>query len=389
MRIQLQESVKTKYLLVWGAIAAATVVTFVLLLLGSQSAFPSKPVGYVVCGCLDYDPDNRLYRIDLDTGRILSISGKLAWMGRPNDIALDADRMRLYIASMRGRSSYDFFPLSVVGLGDDQGKIEKQVALTVDGDLVTATNRLGRDTVEAYSVVLSPHGREFYVSHAGLGGQWSLLDAMTGEFVPKLDVYLSRQSVFSPDGHYAWHFRPYMEGPQDPHGNGPPRKQPGISLIYDIRDGEEQSRITLSSNRDHQATLLKARQQGPWEEPAGPHVRLEQGDLVAYDRDTYKILSRVDINNLVGQHASVHVTGFDQGRRVAMVLEAGQRGGATYPAAEVGGARHEAVHMAMSHVVAMDVSSGELLFKTPIGTEIQSDYCTNIEVAYEASRQGA
>lgn len=48
-----------------------------------------------------------------------------------------------------------------------------------------------------------------------------------------------------------------------------------------------------------------------------------------------------------------------------------------------GGTYEEGVYRTYSFVAAFDVSSGTLLFNTPLGTDIESDYCTNIEVAYE------
>lgn len=91
---------KKTTILFMAVLALAALAFFYFL--GNRESLLQKPIGYVVCGCLDYDPDNRLYRIDLETGQVLSISEKLQWMGRSNHIALDADRMRLYIVSRRG-----------------------------------------------------------------------------------------------------------------------------------------------------------------------------------------------------------------------------------------------------------------------------------------------
>lgn len=48
-----------------------------------------------------------------------------------------------------------------------------------------------------------------------------------------------------------------------------------------------------------------------------------------------------------------------------------------------GGTFERGIFKTYSHAATFDVQSGELLFKTRLGTDIESDYCTNIEVAYE------
>ena len=374
--------VKKKTILTWGAIALVALA--VAYFAGNRESLVRKPVGYVVCGCLDYDPDNRVYRIDLETGQVLSVSEKLAWMGRPNDIALDADRMRLYVASMRGKSSYDFFPVSIIDFANGQFKIGKQFAIEVDEGRVTWTNRFGKNVVEAYSVVLSPDGSELYVSHGGSDGLRSVLDATSGGVKRRLRMLVRRgYTVFSPDGRYAWNFRPYREWQEEADGVVSTSNQPGISVVYDSFTGGEESRITLNSHKSHEAALLQASQWGPWETPSGPRVRLEKGNLVAYDRDTYNILSRADISEFLDQYGSGYTTVFDDGRRIAMIGEVERQVGTELKDDGFGGTFEWGVYRTYSHAATFNVQSGELLFNTPVGTEIESDYCTNIEVAYE------
>ena len=135
--MQEQSRVKKKAIIFTATLAFAALSVFDFL--GNRAPFTKKPIGYVVCGCLDYDPDNRLYRIDLETGRVLSISEKLAWMGRPNGIALDAERRRLYVASMRGKSSYDFFAVSFLDIAHGQAQVVKQFVIEVDGNVEKST----------------------------------------------------------------------------------------------------------------------------------------------------------------------------------------------------------------------------------------------------------
>lgn len=193
------------------------------------------------------------------------------------------------MALRRGRSSYDFFPMSIVDLGNDQATIVKQFAIEVDEGRIKWTDHFGKKVVEAYSVFLSPDGRKLYVSHGGLDGQRSLMDTMTGEFVRKLDVFVDRQTVFSSDGRYSWYFRPYLEWQEKVGGIERSSERAGISLIHDTLEGAEESRIALTRKEDNQAALLHANEWGPWETPSGPRVRLERGNLVAYDRDTYEV----------------------------------------------------------------------------------------------------
>ena len=77
------------------------------------------------------------------------------------------------------------------------------------------------------------------------------------------------------------------------------------------------------------------------------------------------------------------MTVFDDGRRIAMIVEVERKVGTRHEDDGLGGALEWGVHKTYSHAAAFDVQSGQLQFKTPLGTEIESDYCTNIEVAYE------
>ena len=231
---------KKKNLLTFGAFAVAALA--VLYFLGNRDSFTQKPIGYVVCGCLDYDPDNRLYRIDLETGTVLSISEKLAWMGRPNGIALDADRRRLYVASMRGKSSYDFFAVSFLDIAHGQAQVVKQFVIEVDAGQITWTDHFAQKGAEAYDIVVSPDGDDLYVSHGGLDGSRSVLDATTGGAKRKLPILVRRgYTVFSQDGRYAWNFRPYREWEDEVEVDGDVEKstRSGISVVYDTLTGEK------------------------------------------------------------------------------------------------------------------------------------------------------
>ena len=373
---------KKKNLLTLGAISL--LVLALLYFVGNRESFLRKPIGYVVCGCLDYDPDNRVYRIDLNTGQVLSMSDKLAWMGRPNDIALDTDRMRLYIASMNGKSYADYYPMNIIDVSTGQVELIKQIAIEVDAGRVNWINRFSEEVVEAYEIVISPDGEELYVSHGGSDGLRSVLDAATAEVKRRLPILVRKgYTVFSQDRRYAWNFRPYREWQEEVDGVVRTSNRPGISVVYDTLNGEEKSRITLNRYEDYRSAFLQANKWGPWDTPSGPRVRLEKGNLVAYDRDTYNILSRADISEFLGQYGSMPRTVFDDGRRVAMIASVERQVGTRYRDDGFGGAHEEGIYRTDSFVASFDVKSGELLFKTPVGMEIESDYCTNIEVAYE------
>ena len=259
---------KKQTILSWGAIALVALA--VLYFVGNRESLLRKPIGYVVCGCMDYDPDNRVYRIDLESGQVLSVSEKLQWMGRPNNIALDAARMRLFVASMNGKSSHDFYPMSIIDVANSQAKIIKQLAIELDEGREVAINRFGEKVVEAYNIVLSPDGSELYLSHGGSDGLRSVLDATTGRVKRnRLELLVrSGYTVFSPDGSYAWNFRPYREWQEEVDGVVRTRKRPGISVIFDTLTGGEKSRITLNSNEGHKAALLQASRWGPWQTPS-------------------------------------------------------------------------------------------------------------------------
>ena len=376
-----EKSQVKKTLLILGAMALVALAVWYLL--GNRASYVPKPIGYVVCGCRDYDPDNRLYRIDLETGRVLSVSEKLPWMGRANHIALDADRMRLYVASMRGNSSYEFFSLSIVEAGKGQAGIVKQSAIEIDEGRASLIDGFSDEVVEAYLVHLSHDGNELYAMHGGTDSLETVIDPMTGAVLRELDIVLDSESVFSSDGRYVWRFLPCREQREEVDGLERTSQRPGSSLIYDTLTGEEKSRIILTSKEEYPAALLQANQWGPWQTPNGPRVRLEKGHLVAYDRDTYQILSRANISDFLEYYGSGFPEAFDDGRRVVMTVGFERRVGTNFRDDGFGGAYEEGIFRRYSHAAAFDVQTGELLFSTPIGLEIDSDYCTNVEIAYE------
>ena len=54
-----------------------------------------------------------------------------------------------------------------------------------------------------------------------------------------------------------------------------------------------------------------------------------------------------------------------------------------------GGAFERGVFQTYSHAAILDVHTGELLSTNPVGMEMVSDYCTNLEIAYERRLQGS
>ena len=105
--------------------------------------------------------------------------------------------------------------------------------------------------------------------------------------------------------------------------------------------------------------------------------------MVTYDRNNYNVLSRADISEFLDPYGSVFSTSFDDGHRIAMIVEVERQVGTRNVDDGFGGTFERDVYRTYSHVAIFDVRSGELLSNTAVGTEIESDYCTNIEIAYE------
>ena len=375
----LARAVRLRHAAAAGGLAAALAAA--ALWLWGEREPPAAPVAYVLCGD-DLLDEIRAYRVDLLAGELTDVSEPLEWVGAPNHLAYDPVRSRLYVASMNKKWSPPMWPVTSLRVGGGEFEVAGRFPTNRDDDLLALARAgeapPGRKMMaermrEAYSVVVSPDGRELYVSYGGLSDTGMLAevwDADTGETLRALPHPIGRRDEWSPDGDYVAQIRPGGDREFVMDGKVTVRKWKGMVSVFSTRTAERFAPKYLQENKGLHP---------PWGRIEEPLIYLFPSNFYlqevrVFDRDTGRMISRFKVREL---------TGLDQGgeTREIAVLEGGRliavsavkrtEAPESYPPRSLGFKRE-------GYVVLIDVMERREVSRTRVG-----ERCTNAVVAYE------
>ncbi len=363
---------RRRTLLAGGLVALLGIVT--LWIFKDEEVLASRrPVAYVVCGD-DRFQDNRVYRVDLLAGELKGVSDPIARLGNPDHLAFDPVHSRLYIASMSGRSGPNYWPVTVVRVGNGEFEVMNRFTTrSADNSPGGANAGKGRNgPYEAYEIVVSPNGNELYVRHGGLVDSdflTAVWDSETGQILRLLRMPIQSHYSWSPDGNYVATIWPSARRERREGENIFIEKLPGGVGIVNTHTGETEKINYLQENKGMHP---------PWsriDEPLIDFSPLEWGTVGVYDRDTGEIMSEFDIQESTGLVLQSSPIGdrsavLDGGRLFAVSLRQDQslrlwdsnEADSDYP----------------SYIVLIDVIDQREITRTLVGQR-----CSNAVVAYE------
>ena len=358
-----------------GGLAAALAAALWLWSEGGASTFP---VAYVVCSG-DYRSESRAYRVDLLAGELTDVSEPLEWVGAPHHLDYDPVRSRLYFASMNKKWSPPMWPVTSLRAGGGEFEVAGRFPTSRENNLLEKARageappswRMGMP--EAYSVIVSPDGRELYVSYGGLSDTGMLAevwDADTGEILRGLPSVISSEDPWSPDGNHVAVIWPSYDGEASKRGNIADAAFRGGVEVISTQTGEKSPARHLENNKGMHP---------PWGRIEGPLIYLfpwnmDSGELRVYDRDTGEVLSELEIRQLTGLRLGggrPEVAALEGGRLIAVsVVDRVMPDEA--PLSNNGGETEQ------GYVVLIDVMERREVTRTRVG-----ERCTNAVVAYE------
>ena len=322
-----------------------------------------NPAAYVVCkdGGIGR---HRIYRVDISTGKLTDVSEPIDSVGSPGHLAYDPIHDRLYISSGRDISVRgfvpDFWPVTVVSVAAKEFRIAARFAPDPALWPRRPSNRTMRrpdsDHVhEVYRIVVSPSGKELFVSHSGLYGTAALTDvwdAMTGKSVRRLAGPIESRYAWSPQGDRYAEIWPSGSRTAVKDGKTTIREWPGGISVRSALTGQRIQRASLEGNKGLHP---------PWGREEGPFLYFPSRDLGtvrAYNRDTGEVTSEWNVNALTGLQPlhRLAVSGSDLFIAATLLDDAS---GANY-------------------VLWLHAVEGREISRTTVGSD-----CTNPVVAYE------
>jgi len=226
---------------------------------------------------------------------------------------------------------------------------------------------------EAYRVVVSPDGRELYVSYGGLykdtGAIMQVWDADTGEVLRGMPSVISRAATWSPDGSHVAAIWPSHGREVNNDGEVVAEASKGGVQVISTRTGEKSPLRHLENNKGMHP---------PWGRIEEPLIYLFYwnallGALRAYDRDTGEVLSELEIHGLTGLDMA--------GKPEVAVLEGGKLIAVSVVERLPPIVYHwpnSVVEQEQGYVVLIDVMQRREVSRTRVG-----ERCTNAVVAYE------
>jgi len=223
---------------------------------------------------------------------------------------------------------------------------------------------------EAYRVIVSPDGRELYVSYGGLykdtGAIMQAWDADTGEILRGLRWPIPGVPEWSPDGDYVAHIWPSHDRKVYEDGEAVTKARKGGVSVINMRTNERR----LEDNKGLHP---------PWgriEEPLVhlfDRVYMEDGEVGVYDRDTGEALSELEIRQLTGLTlAGSPAIAVLEGGRLIAVSAVEQLPPIVYHWP------NSVVSQERGYVVLVDVMERREVSRTQVGAR-----CSNAVVAYE------
>ena len=350
-----------------AAVAAAAAIALWFLMADDAPGIP-RPMAYVACGAGSLEP-TRVYRVDLLAGRLLDVSGPIPWTGRPGHLAHDPVFSRLYLVSDLAESESGTWPVTVIR-ADGTFDVIGRFTTNHEGAGKNKANEDGSSPYgrqhEIYNFVVSPDGSELFVNHGGVGGRMTTAewDAHTGNVLRELPAIVRSNYTWSPDGDYAVYFWPSSKSRVRKYGKFMIEERPAGYRAFDRRAGRNTSAVYLEDNQGMHP---------PWGKIDKPLIyQLNEGRIVAYNRDTGETISDISLRNIAGKELKFGYF-FDalaDGKRIAM--SASQR---IRAAAPPNGSQDFAIQ---GYVVLIDVTDQRIVQRIQVGGQ-----CTAPVVAYE------
>jgi hypothetical protein len=289
----------------------------------AAGASPDLEKMYAYIACIDH----RLYIIDLASNSLYLKSEEIKEIGNPYNIALDSNKGKLFIANGRGRiwDTNMWSPILVLDIRHSPIKVIDKfdlIAEKTDFIFEDKSNSLKgnpnfmekKEKREVYKIVLSPDGSRLYVGygHPDYSKGETIIDSQTGKILGKTNFYMGWDPVFSPDGkQYAGIF-PERKIVMNNEGKQEEKEWPARVTVYDI----DQNKTVLYKE-------LKGDRSGlypPWKKTQGPLDVFYRQYLERYDRDTGKIIAKLDLELLTGlkTHAEQGVV-YNNGKNAAII----------------------------------------------------------------------
>jgi len=362
--------------LVCGLAAAAALLAFWLW---NEREAPTSPVAYVLCGD-DLLNEIRAYRVDLLAGELAGVSDPIDWLGDPHHLAYDPVRSRLYVASMNKKWSPPMWPVTALRARGGEFEVAARFPTNRDNNLLEkarageappSRKRMGEPMREAYRVIVSPDGRELYVSYGGLYDTGMLVevwDADTGETLRGLPHAIAGRDEWSPDGNYVAEIWPGGDREIDQHGNVIVKKRKGGVSVSSTQTEERLAPKYLEDNKGMHP---------PWGRIEEPLIYLfprnmSLGEVRVFDRDTGRMISQFKVRELTGLDLSwPEIAVLEGGRLIAVAAVKRTEAEESYPPRSLGFRRE-------GYVVLIDVMDRREVSRTRVGAR-----CTNAVVAYE------
>jgi len=357
-----------------GLLAALALMA--ALWLWNEREPPTSPVAYVLCGD-DLLNEIRAYRVDLLAGELAGVSDPIDWLGDPHHLAYDPVRSRLYVASMNKKWSPPMWPVTSLRVGGGEFEVAGRFPTKRENNLLEKA-RAGEAPPdwrmrmpEAYRVIVSPDGRELYVSYGGLSDTGMLVevwDADTGEALRLLPHAIGSRDAWSPNGDYVAEIWPGGDREIDQHGNVIVKKRKGGVSVSSTQTEERLAPKYLEDNKGMHP---------PWGRIEEPLIYLfprnmSLGEVRVFDRDTGRMISQFKVRELTGLDLSwPEIAVLEGGRLIAVAAVKRTEAEESYPPRSLGFRRE-------GYVVLIDVMERREVSRTQVGAR-----CTNAVVAYE------
>ncbi len=227
---------------------------------------------------------------------------------------------------------------------------------------------------EAYKVIVSPDGRELYVSYGGLYKDTGMLvevwDADTGEALRLLPHPIGSRDAWSPDGDYVAEIWSGGDREIDQDGKIIVKKRKGGVSVSSTRTAERLAPKYLEDNKGMHP---------PWGRIEEPLIYLfprntDLGEVRVFDRDTGRMISRFKVRELTGLNLHLgkpEIAVLEGGGLIAVSAVKRTEAPESYPPRSLGFKR-------VCYVVLIDVMERREVSRTRVG-----ERCTNAVVAYE------
>ena len=305
---------------------------------GGPSTGAGEDYAYVACR------DKRIYVVDVTRNKVVQTSGVFETMGGPTSIDLDSQHKILYVASDMGFWQERFSPILAIDISEWPLKIIRSYELVVG-----PSEGPYADISSVYIIIVSPDGKKLYAAYGreGFSDGSTIVDAQTGKIIGHLDLFVDKNSLFSPGGDKLAHMWSHDTRTAEARAH---ITQSAAVVIYDLVQNKEISRTYPVEG--------KIALQPPWGKIEWPFVGwADRGVINLFDRNSGALLLSIDVNKMTGLHSpSRYATLFDDGNKIILPMVSPNEN--------------------KGFVVTVDVVKGEVIQKTEVG-----EYPTNVIIS--------